>query len=184
MTARETSVFKGAAAVTVDCGAKYQGVLYTILHEGLHAYDYIRGVTPYVEDMIVYATRDGKGLGVSWDVWQSIKKPRPGADYPYRDKLHFYGFDGGPAIPAADAAKVYKALMTSPFPSLYGGRSWAEDAAELFTFYHLTHALGQPYAIRVAGQEPMTIEPMKTGKALGRAQRLYGSFYGPQPAVQ
>ncbi|MCX5797492.1 MAG: hypothetical protein NTY77_18525 [Elusimicrobia bacterium] len=181
LAAREASVFKGDAGVTVDCGTRYQGVLYTILHEGLHVYDYVRGVTPYVEDMVVYATRGGQGLGVSWDVWQSKNEPRPGSDYPGRDKLRFYGLGGGPAIPAADAAKVYKGLMNSPFPSLYGSRSWAEDAAELFTFYHLTRALKQPYAIRVAGREPMILSPMKGGKAFGRAQGLYGSFYGPEP---
>jgi hypothetical protein len=184
LTARETSVFKGDAGVAVDCGTKYKGVLYTILHEGLHVYDYARGVTPYVEDMVVHAARGGKGLGVSWDVWESIKKPRPDADYPGRDKLRFYGLGGGPAIPAADAARLYKGLMRSPFPSLYGSRSWAEDAAELFTFYHLTRILKQPYVIRVAGKEPMTFEPMKSGKALGRAESIYASLYGSAGAVK
>ena len=184
LTARETSVFQGDAGVTVDCGTKYKGVLYTILHEGLHVYDYVRGVTPYVGDMVVHATRGGKGLGVSWDVWKSINKPRPDADYPIRDQLHFYGMNGGPAIPAADAVKLYQGFMKSPFPSLYGSRSWAEDAAELFTFYHLTRVLKQPYAIRVAGKEPMTIEPMDSGKAFSRAQSLYGSLYEPAAAVK
>jgi hypothetical protein len=184
LTGRETSVFAGDAPVTVDCGSKYKGVLYTVLHEGLHAYDYIRGVTPYVEDMVVYSTRNGKGLGVSWDVWQSIKKPRSDADFPHRDRLHFYGLGGGAAIPAAEAAKVYKDLMDSPFPSLYASRSWAEDAAELFTFYHLTRALSQPYAIRVAGSQPTTLEPMKAGKALGRARRIYGFLYPASSAAR
>lgn len=179
LTAREVSVFKGDAGVTVDCGTKYTGVLYTILHEGLHVYDYTRGVTPYVGEMVLYATRGGKGLGASWDVWESLKKPRPEADYPGRGKLRFYGLGGGPAIPAAGAVKLYQGFMRSPFPSLYGSSSWAEDAAELFTFYHLTRVLKQPYAIRAAGREPLTVEPMKSGRALGRAQGLYGSLYGP-----
>ena len=45
LTGREASVFKGEAGVKVDCGKKYPGVLYTLLHEGLHAYDYVQGVT-------------------------------------------------------------------------------------------------------------------------------------------
>jgi hypothetical protein len=184
LTAREASVFQGDAGVTVDCGTKYKGGLYTILHEGLHVYDYVRGVTPYVGNMVVHATRSGKGLGVSWDVWEKIDKPRPEAAFPYRDKLHFYGMNGGPAIPASEARQVYQALMNTPFPSLYSTRSWAEDAAELFTFYHLTRVLKQPYAIRVAGQSPMTIEPMKAGKVLSRAQSLYGSLYGPAAAAK
>ena len=184
LTAREASVFKGDAGVTVDCGTKYQGVLYTILHEGLHVYDYARGVTPYVEDTVVYAARSGKGRGVSWDVWKNINKPRSDADYPERDKLRFYGLGGGPAIPAADAVRLYKGFVKSPFPSLYGSRSWAEDAAELFTFYHLTRALKQPYAIRVAGKESLTIEPMKSGKVLSRAESLYGSLYESAAVVK
>ncbi|MBI5240765.1 MAG: hypothetical protein HY926_09855 [Elusimicrobia bacterium] len=181
LTAREASVFKGGG-VKVDCGTRYRGVVYTILHEGLHVYDFVRGVTPYVEEAVVHAARGGKGLGASWDVWESLKKPRPEADFPFRDELRFYGMNGGPSIRAADAAKVYLGLMRSPFPSLYASQSWAEDAAELFTFHHITSVLKQPYVIRLAGPRPASFEPMRSGHAAARARRLYGPFYEPAAA--
>ena len=171
LTGREASVFQGDAGVRVDCGTKYPGVLYTLLHEGLHAYDYVEGVTPYVERMVVQATKGGQGEGASWDVWAAIDKPRPEADFTYRDKLHFYGLGGGAAIPAADAAKVYEAFKKTPFASLYGSLSWAEDAAELFVFHHIVRVLKQPYAVRLKGR--VVAEPMKDGQARARADRLY-----------
>jgi hypothetical protein len=152
LTGREASVFQGDAGVKVDCGTRYPGVLYTLLHEGLHAYDYVQGVTPYVERMVVQATRGDKGEGVSWDVWQGIQQPKPEADFAYRDKLHFYGLGGGAVIPAA-------------------------DAAELFVFHHITRVLKQPYAVRIKGKA--AAEPMAAGGARERAERLYAGLYEP-----
>jgi hypothetical protein len=177
LTGREASVFQGDAGVKVDCGTRYPGVLYTLLHEGLHAYDYVQGVTPYVERMVVQATRGDKGEGVSWDVWQGIQQPKPEADFAYRDKLHFYGLGGGAVIPAADAGKVYAAFKNTPFASLYGSLSWAEDAAELFVFHHITRVLEQPYAVRIKGKA--AAEPMAAGGARERAERLYAGLYEP-----
>ena len=177
LTGREASVFKGEAGVKVDCGKKYPGVLYTLLHEGLHAYDYVQGVTPYVERMVVQAARGDKGEGVSWDVWAAIDRPRPEADFTWRGQLHFYGLGGGAAIPAAEAPKVYAAFQKTPFASLYGSLSWAEDAAELFVFHHITRVLKQPYVVRIKGQA--AAEPMKAGAARERAERLYAGLYEP-----
>lgn len=177
LTDREASVFQGDPGVRVDCGTRHKGVLYPVLHEGLHAYDYVRGVTPYVEEFVVRATRGGRGLGASWDVWQSIYKPRPEADYAYRDRLRFYGMKGGPDIAAADAAKACEGLMKSPFASFYGSLSWAEDAAELFVFHHIVRVLKQPYVVRIKGKA--AAEPMKDGQARARAEKLYAGLYEP-----
>ena len=40
-----------------------------------------------------------------------------------------------------DARPLYDALVNSPFASLYGSQNWAEDTADLVTFYHLTQVL-------------------------------------------
>jgi len=178
LTLRDASAFKGDSGVSVDCGAGDRGMLYTVLHEGTHAYDFIRGVTPYVEDVQVYATRGGRGLDVSWDVWKKYATPRPENDYPNRTKIHFYGLSGGPALDAADAPETYRELAYSPFASLYGSQSWAEDVADLFTFYHLTRALKRTCAVEVPGAEGFRFEPMRAGsKARARAERLFGPLY-------
>lgn len=178
LTLRDATVFKGDSRAVVDCGAGDRGMLYTILHEGTHAYDFIRGVTPYVEEAQVYVTRGGKGLDASWDVWANIEKPLPEADYPDRPKVHFYGLGGGPKLTAEDARETYAELQTTPFVSLYGSQSWAEDVADLFTFYHLTRAMKRTCEIRVAGPKPLAFQPMGAGtKARARAERLFGNLY-------
>jgi hypothetical protein len=179
LTLRDASAFKGDAEILVNCGEGERGMQYTVLHEGTHAYDFIRGVTPYVDDVEVYATRGGKGLDASWDVWASDSRPKPQWDYPARHKIHFYGLSGGPELDANEASAVYAQLAASPFVSLYGSQSWAEDVAELFTFYHLTRALKRECEVRVTNSaEPFQFEPMKKGtKAWERADRLFGSLY-------
>ncbi|MBI5211174.1 MAG: hypothetical protein HY927_14475 [Elusimicrobia bacterium] len=179
LTARDASVFKGDAGVKVDCGGAHPGVAYTLLHEGTHIYDYVRGITPFVERMMVHALRDGKGLDASWDAWERIDKPRKDAAFPLRDKLTFFGLGKGPRLKPAQARRLYSGLAQSPFASLYGSQTWAEDAADLATFYHITQVLKQPYIITVpgkGGREALTVEPLKAGKALERARRVYGQL--------
>lgn len=180
LTARDASLFKDSPGLSIDAGDKYSGIFYTILHEGTHAYDYIRGITPYVEEFPALAR--GKALDASWDVWRKIDAPRTDAVLPLRDKLHFYGLAGGPALAAAEARPLYTALAKSPFASLYGSQSWAEDVADLVTFHHLAVVLKQPYQIMLppSGREKgLTVEPMKTGRAKERAERIYRTLAAP-----
>lgn len=176
LTEREASVFKDGARVRVDGGAAYKGILYTLLHEGTHAYDYVHGLTPYTDKAVLYALRDGRGADASWDVWDGYDSPKKSADFPLRRKIKFYGLDGGPRLDAKDARKLYQGLKKSPFASLYGSQSWAEDTAELVTFYHLTRVLKQPYAVALpagGSEQKFRIEPLRSGAALRRAERIY-----------
>jgi len=174
LSERARSVFKGDAGVVIDAGSKHRGILYSLLHEITHAYDYVAGITPFTEPAIVDVLRGGKGLNASWDVWKRFAQPRKDADYPRRDKLAFYGFSGGPHIAAQDAPLLYRGLAASPFASLYGSLTWSEDAAELFLFDHLTRKLGQPYVITLPDGEGGTLrlEPMKSPRVRGRAESI------------
>jgi hypothetical protein len=170
LTKRDSSVFKGEAAVAIDAGSAYKGILYTILHEGTHVYDYIRGITPFTDYGLLDFMLHGRGADAAWDVWEGYGKPGKSADFPLRAKVKFYGLDGGPLIDGREASKAYEQLKSSPFASLYGSQSWAEDSADLVTLYHVTHVLKQPYSIRTGDVE---IKPLESGEALRRAQRLY-----------
>ncbi|MFA6317562.1 MAG: hypothetical protein WC943_09095 [Elusimicrobiota bacterium] len=175
LTGREASVFKGDANVRFDCGDKERGILYTLLHEGTHAYDYIRGITPYTDSTVLYMLREGRGEGAKWDVWEDYSKPRKDADFPLRSKLRFYGF-GEPLIEPKDAVKLYFQLADSPFATLYGSQSWAEDAAELAVFHHITRILKQPCAITfpaIDSGTPNRFSVLETEPALGRSRRIY-----------
>jgi hypothetical protein len=174
LTERERSCFLPArgAGVTVDAGKKYKGLAYAVFHEAAHAADYIYGLTPMVDPDLPPAYRpaprpDG---GLFGKVWELYRTTRPPGAYPWREKLTFYGLGGGPKLTLAEAPGVYKGLAASPFVSLYGSKSWAEDFAELTAYYLITVKLGQPYAITVAGPGLKTIrlEPM-TGPAAARA---------------
>jgi len=176
LTERDASALKGDSGLRVEAGGQYRGILYSILHEGTHAYDYIRGITPYVDDFIVTYVRRGQGAGASWDVWQSYGKPFPQYDYPLRDQARFYGFGGEPLIEARQARRLIGGLSGSPFASVYGSRSWAEDAAELATFYHVVVVLHQPYIIELpaaAGEQALSLEPFRRAATLERARRVY-----------
>ncbi|MFA6030525.1 MAG: hypothetical protein WC969_11775 [Elusimicrobiota bacterium] len=171
---REASVFTGKLPLRVETGSgDERGILYSLLHEGAHACDYIRGLTPWVEPFIVHAFPEGRSLKDSWDVWARHDRPRPDADFPLRKDLRFYGFSP-PLIAPSQAPRLYRGFAGSPFASLYGSRTWAEDAAELVVFQHLTGKLRLPYAIVVGeGKEALRIEPMRSPKVRRRAARLY-----------
>jgi hypothetical protein len=166
LTERERSVYRGAADVSVDAGPGGSGIIYTVAHEGTHAFDFARGLTPYT-DPGQAKVLDLKAPA-AWDVWQDYGKPLAADDYPARSKLHFYGF-GAPELDAAEAPAVCAQLAASPFASLYGSRSWAEDAAELFVARHLTRDLGRPLRLICAGK---AYEPMSNPAVAGRADRI------------
>ena len=174
LTIRESSPFKGKPSVRVEAGEGYRGLLYGLLHEGTHAVDYTEGITPYTGESIPVILHKEELFASSWDVWMSYSKPRQDADFPLRDKLRFFGLGGGPLLPARDAPALFRGLAASPFPSAYAARSWAEDAAELVTFFHLTQVLNLPYVVTVGdGPKALRLEPMSSSRVLKRAERIY-----------
>ncbi|MFA6434901.1 MAG: hypothetical protein WCW52_09420 [Elusimicrobiales bacterium] len=104
-------------------------------------------------------------------VWDDYSKPAAAGDFPLRDKLTFYGLSDGPLLNPEQAPELYVEFSRSPFVSLYGSRNWAEDFAELVTFWMITRQLRQPYMITVTvpGGEPLVIKPMDSQKNLDRA---------------
>lgn len=172
LTERERTVFRGRLRVSVDCGDEHRGILYSILHELTHVFDYTRGITPFAESFLAKVQKK-KVKGVKWDVWDGFCRPGKGMDFPLREKIRFYGF-GGPLIHPGRAGELYAGLKSSPFASLYGSTCWSEDAAELFTFYHITQNLKQPYLITVASRKgwKARIEPMTSEVVLKRARRI------------
>ncbi|MBI4678543.1 MAG: hypothetical protein HY748_13270 [Elusimicrobia bacterium] len=176
LTSRDASAFKGDGGVRFDCGDKYKGLLYALLHEGTHVYDYIRGITPYTDETTAYMLREGRGNDAKWDVWDGYSKPRKDADFPLRAKLRFFGLGGEPALEAKDAAELYAQLAASPFASLYGSQSWAEDAADMGVFYHVTQVLKQPCEVTVPSADrakPLRFKVLGSKRTLERARRIY-----------
>ncbi|MBI4802156.1 MAG: hypothetical protein HY796_06495 [Elusimicrobia bacterium] len=178
LTEREKSCFLPVPGgrVSVNAGKKYKGLAYALFHEGSHAVDYIYRVTPFVEPDFPerYRPPVPRSGNVFTRAWRNYSLPKPENDYRLRGKITFYGLGGGPKLAFSEAPELYRGLAGSPFVSLYGSKSWAEDFAELAAFDMITRTLGQPYKITlsVPVARPLVFEPMRSSKALIRAEKL------------
>jgi hypothetical protein len=179
MTAREASCFQpgsgaDAPSVFVECSGSYKALLYALVHECGHVADHVYHFTPYVEPTIKEL-----GLGVAAtpfieNVWTDYAKPESRADFPLRTDVTFYKTGGGPKIPVASAAGMYRSLEGSPFPSLYAAQNWAEDFAECFTWYFFTDRLQQSYTIGVkrGAAVEVSYEPIYWSRVVHRFPQL------------
>jgi len=166
---KETSGF----SVHVDCGSEHNGFLYIILHESVHLADYVYQITPYVEHAVLPFLDDiPEKATVTSSIWKDYDTPFQ--NIPGRDSITFYGFNKGPKISVSKAAALYDNLMTTPFASLYATLNWAEDIAELVSFYHLTEKLRCPYSIIVKhnDRDIRCYQPMKTDNVKSRFKNI------------
>lgn len=128
----------------------YKGLLHTLAHEAAHLYDYQHGATPYVERSLAAAgssAQSAKDRPFSSGVWESYAKPIAAYSIPELSRLAPYGL--GPSLPLATAAAQYEALGSTPFASLYGAASWAEDFAEAAAWSWLRERLGITYEVDI-----------------------------------
>jgi hypothetical protein len=156
VTYRESTCFElgkaaGADRVEIDCGDEYSGFMYILLHELTHAVDYIENVTPYLQPGMEKLGLAGglESTAFTAPVWRSFDKPLELYDFDRREKVSFYGLNEGPKLQTQDIFSIYEDLSHSAFVSLYASMNWAEDLAELVTWYHFTKILKQPYEIGV-----------------------------------
>lgn len=180
LTYRENTSFKKTndrITITVQTGKKYNGFLYVLLHEATHAVDYSNKITPYVEEYFKGKQNIHQNV-FTRAIWKTYRTPITLYNYPYREKLSFYGFGKGPQIKIEDAPTVYRQLSGTPFVSLYGSSSWAEDLADYLFFYHLVRKLHQPYKIVVRDGNSVlySVEPMRSERVRSR-ERAIGIFY-------
>jgi hypothetical protein len=166
---RENASFleDSSIAIKVESDQSYRGLLHTLVHESSHIYDYYYHATPYIEPFF----KNEKGSGptrFTQAVWEDYQIPK--AKYDFLRKSHYsgYGLDG--KIDSSKAVMLYSSLSSSPFSSLYGSLSWAEDFAESFTWYYLKERLGVSYKVTVQknGKVVAEFEPSKDSLILAR----------------
>ncbi|MCU0821531.1 MAG: hypothetical protein MUC95_03540 [Spirochaetes bacterium] len=168
--------------ISIDAGKKYSAFLGILLHEAVHVADYTIHITPFVEENTrILSVVNGEKIKESQFVngtWVDIELPAGKFDFKEREKISFYGLGGSPKLKISDAVNIYAVLSSTPFVSLYGSMSWAEDLSEFLLFYHLTQKLGQPYTITVLknGKSVYQLEPMK-GPDVQKRIRLMDIFY-------
>ncbi len=179
LTAKEKSCFiqdETGHDIRIDAGHDYNGFVYILIHESTHVVDYVKRITPYVDMTSKRALKlSPAATSFSRNVWRSYDIPvRPPA---FSGKISFYGISP-PRLQISGAPAVYRELLRSPFASLYGTLSWAEDLAELVTFYHITRELSQPYRISIVqrGTRVLLISPMESPAVRNRLDRI-ACFY-------
>lgn len=156
------------------------GLTYILLHEGTHGVDLVKKITPYLEkDIADYQRRENPGDPYQFakGVWEDYRTPVDSADFYEREMVTFYGFRSGPLLGRSRMPQLYEGLSGSPFVSLYGAASWAEDLAELFTFYHIQERMGIGYVLTLkdlsrGGKEVLRFTPDFTRRDTGPGKRI------------
>jgi hypothetical protein len=191
LTYRENSCFRKddlTIDIEIDCGEKYLGIDYILLHESTHAVDYIRTFTPYVSRSLqLIQQKSDEESAFTEDVWKDYFTPISRYDYPYRKGVTFYGVNPNnlnettPKISNKNCIELYRQLSATPFVSVYGSLSWTEDFADFVSFYHLTNKLKQPYVIRVikGNTQIYSYEPMKSEDVKGRISDITSIYLIP-----
>lgn len=168
--------------IYIDCGRDYNGFLNILLHETTHVVDCINNITPYVEKFLNKIQKKKVKSEFCTGIWKNYSLPVEKYDFAYRKFITFYKLNKGPKINISDAAEVYTQLKSTPFISLFGSMSWAEDLVEFVAYYHLTEVLKQPYKIKVLKNNKiiMQYEPMKSDEAIKRSKLIKKYFYSQQ----
>jgi len=164
--------------LVVSCpgGEKYRGLIHTLTHEAAHIYDYVNDATPYVETHLARGTETGADKDFTRSIWKSYALPLAAYAIPDREKLASYGL--GPALPLSTALPQYAALAKTPFHSLYGSASWAEDFAEAAAWTYLREKLGIDYEVSLlrSGREAAFFVPGRVPGSDARQAALRGAL--------
>jgi hypothetical protein len=148
MEYRENSPFSANSdiVIKVESDQSYRGLLQTLVHEASHIYDYYYHETPYIQAFF----KENKGTDptpFTQGIWEDYRVPKDTLNFLSQTKYSGYGLNG--QIDRSHAIPLYSHLAKSPFSSLYGSLSWAEDFAETFTWYYLKTKLGISYKVTV-----------------------------------
>jgi len=182
LTEKEKTCFindDSSIRIDVDCGTKYPGFYYILLHESTHAVDYVLNITPYVDESYRrYAKKEKSETEFTEDYWRGYSASK--AHFIFSNRVSFYHI-GKPDLKISEAVAVYEDLARSPFVSLYGSMSWAEDLAEMVAFYHITSILKEPFGVYVFRKKEkiFAIYPM-AGPSVIKRFPLLKKFYRPE----
>lgn len=174
---KERTVFVADSSgmeVRYRCGKELPALLGLMIHELTHMLDYEEGFTPFVDGGdYLYKKKNGllrPSTAFSRGYWKEIRRPVPVFDFPGRRNITFYGLHGGPKLAWQEAPDIYRSWSLTPFASLYGSQSWAEDAAELATYFLLTEHFGMNIQVELIrnGVALWNDEPMKNPRVRKR----------------
>ena len=170
---RDNSIFNEAKNITVKsvCTPNKMQLLQTLVHEISHVYDFHNHITPYADPGLTIFKKSDITPFIE-NAWAGYDKPVKEYDFPNRDKMSFYGL-GDKRIDISYAQEMYKNLLNTPFSSLYGALTWAEDFAESFTWFYLKKRYGIEYTVIVYSPKTSRIEfSPSENKSLDQRNRI------------
>jgi hypothetical protein len=182
LTAKERTCFDMAGSplrVSFEAGTQLDALTYVLLHEATHVVDAAESITPQIATIAQAATTKARLVTPFIDgVWSDMRLPVARYRDPLREQLLFN--TGTRPVPVDRAQAVYESLERTPFVSLYGGRNWFDDLAELVSVYQLTEVLKQPFriVIRRGNDEIFAYEPMKSPLVRSRLGQLKHFYEG------
>jgi len=159
----------------IDISDDFSGLLYILMHETSHIFDYEERITPYTEphlkDLIPPKDISSHFTDKFWIDYYEMKDF---LQVDYKEQIHFYNDDIEKKISGNEMIHVYRELQKTPFASLYSYFSWAEDFAEYVTLYHFTQNLDLNYkiTIRENNKQIFEYEPFENDMILSRASLL------------
>jgi hypothetical protein len=171
---RDNSFFQndGNIFAANELGSNYKGLLHTLVHESCHIYDYVYSMTPFTEPDLQYFGYNKKKTFFTDQYWEDYYNPEPQFDFRDRKDLKPYGF--GKTISSEKQFAMYSSLSKTPFVSLYGAMTWAEDLVETFTWFYLAEKLNIYYKVHLVKEEQtgLTFEPLKNMTAIRRYDQI------------
>ena len=161
--------------IEVDFNKEHYALLHTLTHEAAHVYDQYNGNTPYVQPGF-RSISTLEPTAFTKDIWLDYRQAVKKYDYPYRTKLSAYGY--GKKQNKALSVKIYENLRNTPFVSIYGSASWAEDFAETFFFGFMNDVLDTQCVFTVYKNDKpvMSFNPMENPSVKARLELISDLF--------
>ena len=148
---RDNSAFtnvENIITLKIECDSEFFALIHTLVHEASHVYDYYNFLTPYTEKILINKKFPTEFVE---NIWIDYNIPNLDFDYSEREYMSFYNL--GEKLNINDAIKIYFFLENTPFSSLYGSLTWAEDFAESFTWYYLRKYFNVEYITTIYKNE-------------------------------
>jgi len=169
---RDNSAFISDSTISIItvCSGNYYALIHTLVHEATHVYDYYNHITPFTEKSLKnnktkFPTDFVNGVWRDYDI--------PFAEYDFEDRKYtsFYGL--GEKIDKKSAVKVFTLLKHTPFNSLYGSKTWAEDFAESFTWYYLNNYYSISYITTIEDKNHLIIYDPNENELVKRRYKIF-----------
>jgi hypothetical protein len=122
-------------SININCTTNYLSLLYGLVHESSHVYDFYNHITPFINPWLKSLIEVNYSREFTKEIWKDFNLPINNYNILSGYVISFYNL--GNKIEIIEALELYKRISESPFSSIYGATSWAEDFSETFTWYYL-----------------------------------------------